>query len=282
MRVLRVVAGGLLSLLLTAGIVPAAAQSADVAAVSVVDCPSTDRGRGTNSAPPPWQSWEKDDWRLGPAQLPRGGALGAMVQGYDRTGGTSASWFIECYWQTDPQTGKSGWWYPDNDGFVLENGEPVRYPLTLGVGQLVDLFGSGFGRFLSPAGTAYTQRSIPPSNLNTLVSDRPFGYHLYRVQQPITVQAGPVRPWFGQMGLGVQYVTPQRIPALVASGHLKEVPADLSGPGQSSRHWRATVCSMDTEALALRLRGTSVPSGAWPSATGKGCGRTMGPFEHRP
>lgn len=35
----------------------------------------------------------------------------------------------------------------------------------------------------------------------------PYNYHVYRVLQPITVLAGPIAPWFGQKGQGVQYVT---------------------------------------------------------------------------
>lgn len=34
----------------------------------------------------------------------------------------------------------------------------------------------------------------------------PYNYHVYRVLQPITVLAGPIAPWFGQRGQGVQYV----------------------------------------------------------------------------
>ncbi|MGW1157413.1 TNT domain-containing protein [Streptomyces sp. NPDC002513] len=225
MRLLpALVRSALASLLLLLGIAPAAAHAAEPRAVQSARCPTQDRDRGKNIAPPPLQPYYLDDWRLGPAQLPTSGPLGAMLRGYHRTDATSAYWFLGCYWQTNPQTGLSGWWYPDDNGFVLKDGKPVERPLTLRKGQLVDLFGSGLGHFLAPAGTPYARRAIPPGNLDTFDPSHPYGYHLYRVLEPITVEAGPIRPWFGQPGLGLQYVTTPSIPDLVASQQLEELP----------------------------------------------------------
>ncbi|QMU78290.1 TNT domain-containing protein [Streptacidiphilus sp. PB12-B1b] len=92
-----------------------------------------------------------------------------------------------------------------------------RAARTLRSGQLVDLFGSGRGNFLAPAGTPYAKRAIPPSNLEAHDAAYPVSYHLHRVITPFTVEAGPIRPWFGQPGLGLQYMTSTRIPDLVAS-----------------------------------------------------------------
>ncbi|MDX2598017.1 MULTISPECIES: TNT domain-containing protein [Streptomyces] len=226
MRVLRALVGSVLaSLLLMAGIAPATAQADRHPAVRGAHCPTADRGRGTNSPPSTaLQPYFLDDWRLGPRQLPRTGALGKMLRGYHRTDSVSPYWFLGCYWQTDPRTGKSGWWYPDHDGFVLRDGKPLERTVTLRKGQLVDLFGSGFGNFLAPAGTPYAQRAIPPSNLDSYVEQYPFSYHLYRVREPFSVRAGPIRPWFGQPGLGLQYVTTPSVADLVASHHLDAVP----------------------------------------------------------
>ncbi|MGW7402903.1 TNT domain-containing protein [Streptomyces sp. NPDC054833] len=225
MRVLRALMGSTLAwLLLMVGIAPATAQAAHQGAVGIAHCPTENRGRGTNSAPPALQKYFMHDWRLGPADLPRTGALGQMLKGYHRTDGTDAYWFLGCYWQTDPQTEKSGWWYPDNNGFVLQNGKPVERDLTLRAGQLLDLFGSGFGRFLAPAGTPYAKRAIPPSNLDTFDPAHPYGYHLYRVLKSFTVHAGPIRPWFGQPGQGLQYLTDKPIPELVMLKNLEELP----------------------------------------------------------
>ncbi|MEU2712966.1 TNT domain-containing protein [Streptomyces sp. NPDC007205] len=225
MRVLRAFSASVLaSLLLLIGISPAAARADLPRTGNGVHCPTTHRNRQTNVPPPTaYQRYYHDDWRLGPAHLPQTGAIGAMLKGYHRTDDTSSYWFLGCYWQTDPQTAKSGWWYPDNQGFVLENGKPVKHPVTLRKGQLLDLFGSGLGNFLAPAGTPYAKRAIPPNNLDTFAQKYPFNYHRYRVEQPFTVEAGPIRPWFGQPGLGLQYVTTDTIPVLVNAYKLKEL-----------------------------------------------------------
>lgn len=225
MPALRTFLGSALaSLLLLIGISPATAQADRPRAENGTPCPTTHRSRGSNTAPSTaYQRYFLNDWRLGPTYLPHKGALGRMLRGYQRTDQTSAYRFLACYWQTDPQTKKSGWWYPDNNGFVLENGKPVEHSVTLRKGQLVDLFGSGNGNFLAPAGTPYAKRAIPPSNLDTYTKTFPYSYHLYRVLQPFTVEAGPIRPWFGQPGLGLQYVTKPTIPMLINAYKLEEV-----------------------------------------------------------
>ncbi|MFF7185865.1 TNT domain-containing protein [Streptomyces sp. NPDC008222] len=225
MRLLPVlVRSTLASLLLLLGITPATAHAVEPRVGQSARCPIQERDRGTNTAPPPIQRYYDDDWRLGPALLPRSGPLGAMLKGYHRTDSTSSYWFLGCYWNTNPQTGLSGWWYPDDNGFVLKNGKPVEHLLNLRPGQLVDLFGSGTGHFLAPAGTPYAKRAIPPSNLDTYDPSHPFSYHLYRVVQSFTVHAGPIRPWFGQPGLGLQYVTDLSITDLLNQTKLQELP----------------------------------------------------------
>jgi len=172
--------------------------------------------------PPPLipEDYFQNDWRLGPRDIVSRGPLGSLLAGYHRTDGLSPRGFLECYWNYSIQ----GWWFPNNDGFVLDaNGVPVKSTGTLQPGQKVDLFGTGTGHFLAPAGTSYAERALPPSNLNTLDNRFPFGYHLYEVVQPITVEVGPIRPWFGQPGLGLQYRVTQRVSELVAAGALKEL-----------------------------------------------------------
>ncbi|MDF3300725.1 TNT domain-containing protein [Streptomyces tropicalis] len=225
MRALRTLVGSVLaSLLLLVGTAPAAVHAADNRATQSAPCPIQHRSRGVNTAPPALQQFYWNDWRLGPARLPRTGAIGRMLRDYHRTDSVSPYWFLGCYWQTDPVSAKSGWWYPDNNGFVLRNGRPVEQSRTLRTGQLLDLFGSGLGHFLAPAGTPYAERAIPPSNLNTYDRSHPYSYHLYRVLKPFSVQAGPIRPWFHQPGLGLQYLTTPTIPDLVNGDFLKELP----------------------------------------------------------
>ncbi|MER7790384.1 TNT domain-containing protein [Streptomyces sp. NPDC097640] len=228
MRALRHVLAVLGVLFLLCGAVPAAAQPGVSPAATTrakppggepVPCPITDRV-GVNTRPPaPFQRYYEGDWRLGPAELPRSGPIAEMLKGWGRLDHLSSSEFLECYWDD----AASGWWYPDPDGWVLINGTPLHVTVTLRPGQKVDLFGSGFGHFLAPAGTPFAERALPPSSLNTLNPAFPFGYHLYEVVQPFTVEAGPIRPWFAQPGEGLQYLTGPSIPQLVAAGNLREL-----------------------------------------------------------
>lgn len=196
----------------------AAEGGADAGAKGHPPCPTTRRIGGTNSAPTqPFQRYDKGDWRLGPAELPRTGAIGRMLKGYERLGGLSASAFLQCYW--NERTG--GWWYPYPDRWALLNGVPLKTTIALKAGQKVDLFGSGFGHVLAPAGTPYAERALPPGDLDTYDPAYPYGYHLYEVTKPFLVDAGPVRPWFGQPGRGLQYLTGPSIPQLVAAGNLR-------------------------------------------------------------
>lgn len=195
-----------------------------------VDCPTRHRSAQTNAfVPPALQEYYLDDWRLGPEELPRTGPIGSMLEDYKRLGGLTPSEFLGCYWNESTK----GWWFPDQDGFALAGGAPVKKAVELVVGQQLDLFGSGFGRFLAPAGTAYEDRAIPPSNLDTSDVNYPFGYHLYEVTKAFTVDAGPIRAWFAQPGGGLQYMVNSRyipgapgrvgIPYLLENGYLRQL-----------------------------------------------------------
>ena len=140
------------------------------------------------------------DYRLGPATTPNRGVVALELDGYRRFDGMTPQRFIDRYW--DPSTGS--WKYPPDNGFLLVDGKPVEFRLTLEPGEPLDRFGSLYGGFLAPAGTLYSARSIPPSSLD----DSP-GFtcndHAYRVLKAFKVEAGPVAPAFGQPGLGLQY-----------------------------------------------------------------------------
>ena len=69
---------------------------------------------------------------------------------------------------------------------------------TLLPGTKIDRFGQPKGSFLSPIGTAYSDRSLKPG---TLKED----YYVYEVKKPLTVKAGEILPWFGETGGGIQY-----------------------------------------------------------------------------
>ena len=103
--------------------------------------------------------------------------------------------------------------YPLYDGFYGSYGTE-----TLKAGSvIVDRYGRDTGSFVSPQGTIFSERSLPPGSKND-------EYHVYRVKKDITgVLSGRTAPWFGQTGGGWQYKLPNRIMEL--SDYLEEVDA---------------------------------------------------------
>lgn len=195
-----------------------------------VDCPISHRNAQTNAfVPPALQEYYLNDWRLGPEELPSKRPIGPMLASYKRLGSLTPPEFLACYWNDSTK----GWWFPDQDGFALRGGVPVKKPVELEVGQKLDLFGSGFGSFLVPAGTSYDKRAVPPSNLDTSDASYLFGYHLYAVTKAFTVDAGPIRAWFAQPGGGLQYKLNSqyiagapdnvKIPYLLENGYLQKL-----------------------------------------------------------
>ena len=169
------------------------------------------RGLVPYPVPPAYRSYYFcGDWRLGPRRLPTEGALGGILQGYDRLGGLTAVQFLNRWWVPSADSGQGDWDYPPDDGFAHDNqGRPLGAPVVLHASDriILDRFGNESGRFLSPAGAKFGQRAIPPSNLDTSDPRYPYNYHLYRVAKDVTVCAGPAAPAFEQPGGGIQYAT---------------------------------------------------------------------------
>jgi hypothetical protein len=141
------------------------------------------------------------DPRLGPAELPVFGRVGFELFGYRRTGGMAPARFLATYYDS----AAGSYRYPPQNGYLLTpGGRPIQVVLTLLPGQRIDRFGSEFGSFLAPEGSPYGSRSIPPASLNSNPAAG-CNYHDYRVLRPFRVDAGPIAPWFGQPGLGLQY-----------------------------------------------------------------------------
>jgi hypothetical protein len=142
------------------------------------------------------------DHRLGPKVLPgRTGAVGKLTRGYRRFGKLSRAGFLRRFWSGPPGTGH--WLYPPRDGFA---GPAVTIRLV--AGTLIDRFGrAAGGQFLAPTGTSFAMRAIPPGSLDTYPDNVAYNYHLYRVLDSFTVQAGAIARWFGQRGGGVQFKT---------------------------------------------------------------------------
>ncbi|WP_035798898.1 TNT domain-containing protein [Kitasatospora mediocidica] len=146
-------------------------------------------------------TFREGDPRLGPDQLPSTGAVGRQLIGYRRTGGQSEQDFLATFYDS---TAKS-WRYPPSNGYLIGfNGQPVELDQTLVPGQDIDRYGSEYGSFLAPEGLPYTSRAIPPQSLDGTPAAG-CNYHDYRVLKPFTVHAGPIAPWFDQIGLGWQY-----------------------------------------------------------------------------
>ncbi|KAM0468635.1 hypothetical protein ACHAP7_010703 [Fusarium lateritium] len=93
------------------------------------------------------------------------------------------------------------------NGFGLDqDGIPIKANVDLEIGTLVDRFGNSSGRFISPATAPFSQRALHPQNLNTDDDmEFPNNYYLYNVTERFTVFAGPIKPWFGQPGFGIQF-----------------------------------------------------------------------------
>lgn len=100
----------------------------------------------------------------------------------------------------------------------------IEGDFTLLPGAMVDRFGPPQGRFLSPVGTSYSQRALKPGSFAN-------DYYMYEVVAPLTLKAGEIRPWFGEMGYGTQYRLDavdgvRRSPSTLTSGdtpYLKEI-----------------------------------------------------------
>lgn len=172
------------------------------------------------------------DPRLGPTVLPSCLPLTSFFSStkYRRFGGLCPGEFLAKWTQSAPP-GKSGsYFYPYSDGFANDTtGTPISGHMTLVPGTLVDRFGSPFGTFVAPAGTPYDQRALPPSSLGFAAANSStvtFSYHVYEVQKPVVVVGGPVTPWFGQPGLGMQFELPTSVGQLLNDGVFEEMVVD--------------------------------------------------------
>ncbi|KAK4161549.1 hypothetical protein QBC43DRAFT_323516 [Cladorrhinum sp. PSN259] len=161
------------------------------------------------------------DSRLGPQFLPQvDPVLSPLFDIYDRFGGLCPGQFLEAWFNTTAR-----WWnYPEQSGFATTDDKvPIQGNTTLPVGTLIDRFGGETGNFVAPAGAPYMQRSLPPSNLNPPEgpdSKYRYNYRVYSVVKPLLVLSGPIAPWFGQPGAGVQYQLYKSVGMLINEGYL--------------------------------------------------------------
>jgi Tuberculosis necrotizing toxin len=99
--------------------------------------------------------------------------------------------------------------YPEGG---YEAGEPELLP----EGTLLDRFGRIGGRVFAADGTAFAQRSLPPSALGA-------GYRRYEVLREVPMWRAVSAPWFGQPGGGIRYRSVYSADELITMGYLADV-----------------------------------------------------------
>lgn len=124
--------------------------------------------------------------------------------------------FFAKHWNLEAKGGEGEWAWPEGHGAELG----TEAPQILEEGQILDRFGTPGGRFLSPDGATWGERSLPPDS----VLEEPLGeYHRYQVLKPFEVTQGTAAPAFEQHGGGVQYMSQQGVRALIDNGYLREL-----------------------------------------------------------
>jgi hypothetical protein len=145
----------------------------------------------------------QDDARLGPKRLPNSGPLATVLKGYRRLAGMTAKGYLHAFYDAAGKT----WRYPPQGGYqITPEGQPEKMQLTIFAGQRIDRFGSEFGGYLSPEGTPYGARAIPPQSLDNMTAPATCNYSRYKVLKDVPVYSGPIAPGLGQPGFGLQYV----------------------------------------------------------------------------
>lgn len=108
------------------------------------------------------------------------------------------------------------WWPPEN-GIVPNS----QFKTTLPIGTKLDRYGgtSKYSSFLAPVDVPINARALSP-NTNLQIHD------VYEVIKPLPVVQSNVMPWFGKVGMGIQYETKGGInlmvQQLVEKGYLRK------------------------------------------------------------
>ncbi|KAF5524562.1 hypothetical protein CGCA056_v005303 [Colletotrichum aenigma] len=164
------------------------------------------------------------DKRLGPVVMPTEGPVKDLLTTYRYLGGLCPQHFLKKYTNRPNDTSLAKYEYPKDSGFTYDTpGAIANHTYTLETGTYVDRFGSERGTYLAPAGTPYAMRSLPPDNLITYDQSHPYNYYVYKVAIDFEVGAGPIAPYFGQPGLGLQFSLNSRVEQLVNEGKLLRV-----------------------------------------------------------
>ncbi|WP_237397878.1 MULTISPECIES: TNT domain-containing protein [unclassified Gilliamella] len=102
-------------------------------------------------------------------------------------------------------------YWPSNNGALGKWKSKFLMP-----GDLIDRFGSEYGKYLSPIGVPMNMRALPPSSNKS-------AYNVYRVIKPFEVKESIIAPAFNQIGLGTQYLSPVSVKTLLKKGIIEIV-----------------------------------------------------------
>ena len=151
-----------------------------------------------------------------------GGAL--FPKDYDPLGGLAPDEFLTKYWnpdKVDRDGDRGGWNYPPDEGFDHSPGVPPPEVVKgMRPGDTFDRFGNPTGAYVSPEGTSFPERALPPQSAE-------LDYHSYELAKPFDTKSGfptegTVAPAFGQPGGGTQIKLPKKVEWLIEHGYLKE------------------------------------------------------------
>lgn len=84
------------------------------------------------------------------------------------------------------------------------------------MGTLISRYGETSGKFVSPYGTSFGARGLPPYLRSEPLKS-------YEILKPFEVQSGIVAPAFNQAGLGIQYELPVSAKFLIKREIIREI-----------------------------------------------------------
>ena len=119
-------------------------------------------------------------------------------------------------WKAENWSGLNDYIYKNglNDSFPTAQGFINVEVVSLNVGDSIDRYNSIYGQFFAPQGASFGGRSLP-------ATDSTHVYTTYRVTKQIdSVLKGRAIPWYGEPGLGIQYMTKERDIQLLKGGFL--------------------------------------------------------------
>jgi len=142
---------------------------------------------------------------------------GKLLEGYNPYPLGTADQLTEKYWDPTARDGQGSWSHPSHDGFVVG----TETPTVLQSGQVLDRFGEPYGHFISPDGTPYANRSLPPDSIAQ--PDGESNHHRYEVLDSFSATGGETAPYYDQPGGGIQFKTDQSVSWLLDNGYIREI-----------------------------------------------------------